>query len=70
MNIKNSEWPIDCTLLLKKLKETQCLPFTHGMFVLPDKCDAITEYRQDYDLFIMQIKLIKILLPENLPQVF
>lgn len=53
--IKNNDWPLDCTKLISKMKESQIIPFTYGFFRLPDKYEAVTKYQSEYNLYLMQI---------------
>ena len=54
-NIKHSEWPLDCTHLLQKMKATQLIPFEYGFFRLPDKYEAITDFHSSHNVYLMQI---------------
>lgn len=62
-NLTESNWPLDCTTLLQKMKATQIIPFTYGFFNLPENYDAITNYRCKYDLYLMQINRSKVRYP-------
>ena len=62
-DLKNSDWPLDCTRLIQKMKATQVIPFTYGFFNLPDKCEAITDYQCDYNVYLMQINRRKVRYP-------
>ena len=61
--IKNSDWPLDCTKLIRKTKETQIIPFFYGFFRLPDKYEAITDYRSDHNVYLMQINRSRVRYP-------
>lgn len=62
-DIKNSEWPLDCTRILQKMRATQLIPFEYGFFNLSEKYDAITDYRQEYNVYLMQINRLKVRYP-------
>lgn len=61
--IKGSEWPLDCPKILQKMRATQVIPFEYGFFNLDEKYDAITDYRKDYDVYLMQINRSKVRYP-------
>ena len=54
-NIKQNEWPLDCTQLIKKMKTSQIIPFEYGFFLLPDHCEAITDYHSGHHVYLMQV---------------
>ncbi|MCB2291434.1 ImmA/IrrE family metallo-endopeptidase [Clostridium sp. CS001] len=54
-DLKATDWPLDCTLLIKKMKELQLIPFEYGFFELPPIYDALTEYNYKYNVYLMQI---------------
>lgn len=54
-NLKSSNWPLDCTLLIKKMRELQLIPFDYGFFELPTIYDALTEYKCSHKVYLMQI---------------
>lgn len=54
-DLKATDWPLDCTVLLKKMKELQLIPFEYGFFELPTIYDALTAYNYKYDVYLMQI---------------
>lgn len=53
--VKAQDWPLDCTKLIQKMRETQVIPFIYGFFRLPEKYEAITDYRTDHNVYLMQI---------------
>lgn len=61
--LKSNDWPLDCVSLIKKMKQTQNIPFTYGCLRLPDKYDAITEFIPEHDVYIMQLNKSKINYP-------
>lgn len=61
--IQNNDWPLDCTKLLRKMKETQIIPFYYGFFRLPDKYEAITDFRSEHNVYLMQINRSKVRYP-------
>ena len=46
---------MDCIKLIKRMKETQKIPFIYMVCTLPDRFDAVTEYRKDYGVYITGI---------------
>jgi hypothetical protein len=61
--IKNTDWPMDCVKLFRKMKDTQKIPFIYAFCDMPDKCDAITEYRKDHEVYITKINKKKVHYP-------
>ena len=54
-DLKSTDWPLDCTVLIKKMKELQLIPFEYGFFELPIIYDALTEYISKHNVYLMQI---------------
>lgn len=55
LDLKDSDWPIDCMKLLNSLKETQLIPFDYAFIELPDKDDAIAQYLTEHNLYLIFI---------------
>lgn len=53
--LQSCDWPIDCVYLIKKMKELQLIPFEYGILHLPDKLDALIEYRIEHNVYLMPI---------------
>lgn len=61
--IQSNDWPLDCTKLLQKMKETQIIPFHYGFFRLSDKYEAVTDFRSEHNVYLMQINRSKVRYP-------
>lgn len=53
MGLKRTDWPLNCTELLRKAKTLQDMHFEYSFGDMPDKYDAITEYMAEHDLYLM-----------------
>lgn len=53
LGLKRMDWPLNCTELLNRVKALQNMHFEYGFGDIPDKYDAVTEYRAEYDLYLM-----------------
>jgi hypothetical protein len=62
-DLKTTDWPLDCTLLIKKMKKLQLIPFEYGFFELPSIYDALTAYNSKYDVYLMQVNAYKVNYP-------
>lgn len=62
-SLDNNAWPLDCTHILRKMKELQLISFDYGFFHLPEKYDAITAYVPSNDVYLMQINKNKVCYP-------
>ena len=62
-DLKATDWPLDCILLIKKMEELQLIPFHYGFFELPSIYDALTEYNCEYNVYLMQINKNKVKYP-------
>lgn len=62
-DLRSNAWPLDCVALIKKMMQTQSIPFTYGCYPLPDKYDAISEFIPEHCVYIMQINKNKINYP-------
>lgn len=62
-HIKKSEWPLDCTRLIRRMKETQIIPFEYGFFSLSEKYEAITDYHREHNVYLMQINRNRVKYP-------
>jgi hypothetical protein len=61
--IQNNRWPLDCTKLIREMKETQIIPFFYGFFRLPEKYEAITDFKSEHNVYLMQINRNKVRYP-------
>lgn len=63
MGLKRTDWPVNCTELLKKAAALSHMHFEYGFADMPDKYDAITEYIAEHDLYIMLFNRGKVNFP-------
>ncbi len=63
IGLKRTDWPINCTELLKKIKALCNMHFEYDFADMPDKYDAITEYNAEHDLYLMLLNRRKVNFP-------
>lgn len=63
LGLKNSDWPLDCTNLLKKICDSRLVPLQYGFFELSNKYDAFTEYKPEFNVYLMLLNKNKVNYP-------
>jgi hypothetical protein len=63
LELNTNHWPIDYIQLLEKIKILQPVPFEYEFIDLPEKFDAITEYVEEYSLYIIFVNKNKVIFP-------
>jgi hypothetical protein len=55
LELKNSDWPLDCMKIFERLKASQLIPLLYAFLELPDTCDAFTEYIIEHDVYFIRL---------------
>lgn len=63
LGLKDLDWPIDCTKVIKRLKGSQDINFEYGFSELPHTCDATTQYLSEHSLYLLLINKSKVNYP-------